>query len=64
MATTPSKSRIWATSVLALLVVGMVFTGWSGSASGAAQLPENYPDKPIEFVSSMPPAVVPTILPA
>ncbi|HEX2281393.1 MAG TPA: tripartite tricarboxylate transporter substrate binding protein [Thermomicrobiales bacterium] len=50
MATTPSKSRIWATSILALLVVGMVFTGRSGTASGAMQLPENYPDQPIEFV--------------
>ncbi|MDF2761242.1 MAG: hypothetical protein K0S99_3877, partial [Thermomicrobiales bacterium] len=50
MATTPSKSRIWATSLMALLVVGMVFTGWSGRASGAIQLPENYPDQPIEFV--------------
>jgi putative tricarboxylic transport membrane protein len=50
MATTPSKSRIWATSLMAVLVVGMVFTGWTGSASGAVQIPENYPDQPIEFV--------------
>ena len=39
MPTTPSKSRIWATSLMALLVVGMVFTGWSGRASGAVAAP-------------------------
>ena len=50
MTTTPSKSRIWSMAIMALLVVGMVFTGWTGRASGAAQLPENYPDQPIEFV--------------
>ena len=50
MTTTPSKSRIWSMSKMAMLAVGMVFTGWGGHASGAAQLPENYPDQPIEFV--------------
>jgi putative tricarboxylic transport membrane protein len=50
MKTTPSAVRIWLMSLAALLAVGMAFTGWSGSAAGAWQLPENYPDQPIEFV--------------
>src|ERR687897_987645 len=50
MTTTPSTSRIWAMIIMVLLVVGMVFTGWSDRAAGASQLPENYPDQPIEFV--------------
>jgi putative tricarboxylic transport membrane protein len=50
MTTTPSTARIWAMSIVALLVVGMAFTGWSGSATGAAQIPDNYPDQPLEFV--------------
>jgi len=50
MTTTPSKSRIWSMSIMALLVVGMMFPGWSGRAFGAAQLPDNYPDQPIEFI--------------
>ena len=64
MTTTPSTSRIWAMSIMALLVVGMVFTGWSGRAAGASQLPENYPDQPIEFVVQYALAAVPTTLPA
>ena len=50
MTTTPSAVRIRALSLAALLAVGMAFAGWSGSAIGAAQIPENYPDRPIEFV--------------
>ena len=50
MRATPSAFRIWSISLAALLVVGMAFTGWSSTAAGAWQIPENYPDKPIEFV--------------
>ena len=50
MTTTPSMSRIWSMSIVALLVVAMAFTGWSGRAAGAVQIADNYPDKPIEFV--------------
>ena len=50
MTTTPSTFRNWAMSLVALLVVGMAFTAWSGHAAGASQIPENYPDQPIEFV--------------
>ncbi len=50
MTTIPSTSRIWTMSIVALLVVGMAVTGWSGRAAGAAQIPDNYPDQPIEFV--------------
>jgi putative tricarboxylic transport membrane protein len=37
-------------SLVAMIAVGMAFAGWSGSAFGAAQIPENYPDQPIEFI--------------
>lgn len=50
MSATPSAFRNWSTALVALLVVGMAFTGWSGSASGASQIPDNYPDQPIEFL--------------
>ena len=50
MRATPSAFRIWSISLAALLVVGMAFAGWSSAAAGAWQIPENYPDKPIEFV--------------
>ena len=50
MTTTPSAIRTLAMSLIALLSVGMLFTSWSGSAASAWQIPENYPDQPIEFV--------------
>ena len=48
--TTPSAVRIRVLSLVAIIAVGMAFAGWSGSAFGAAQISENYPDQPIEFV--------------
>jgi putative tricarboxylic transport membrane protein len=50
MTTKPSVLRTWVMTLVALLTVGMAFTGWSGSAAGAWQMPDNYPDQPIEFV--------------
>jgi putative tricarboxylic transport membrane protein len=50
MTTTPSAVRIRVMSLVAMLAVGTAFAGWSGSAFGAAQISENYPDQPIEFI--------------
>ena len=50
MRTTPSAIRIPVMALATVFVVGMAFAGWSGSAFGAAQISENYPDQPIEFV--------------
>lgn len=49
MKTTPSAYRRFM-ALIALLVVGIAFPAWSSSAAGAWQIPEGYPDQPIEFV--------------
>jgi putative tricarboxylic transport membrane protein len=50
MQTTPSAFRIWVISLVGVLVVGMAFAGRAGTAAGAWQIAENYPDQPIEFI--------------
>ena len=50
MTTTPSAVRIRAIALAAVIAIGVAFAGWSGSAFGAAQIPDDYPDQPIEFV--------------
>ncbi len=47
---TPSAQRIRPIILTAALLVGMALAGWSGGTAGAFQVPEGYPDQPIEFV--------------
>lgn len=47
---TPSARRFRSIILTAALLVGMALAGWSGGNAGAFQVPEGYPDQPIEFV--------------
>ncbi|MBA3643802.1 MAG: tripartite tricarboxylate transporter substrate binding protein [Chloroflexia bacterium] len=50
MKSSPVTFRGWSGVLVGLLVLATVSVGWRGSAASAAQIPDNYPDKTIEFV--------------